>query len=183
MYSILLIVTLAVAPEEKVELQDLGITLPATIAGIKYTRRSDFKEASAGYSVSYGNEACKLTLYVYDGGQKDIPTGKTGKMIEDQLKDMGSELARFENQGVLKNVKQLDTDPPFPKTVLEKFAASSFTFDIDSGGCKSYALLTGYKGRYFKIRATQYVVDGKTNDKELHKFLEDIAGRLNPPAK
>jgi hypothetical protein len=45
----------------------------------------------------------------------------------------------------------------------------------------SYVLLTGYNGYFFKIRASQKVVDGKPNDAEFNSLLEAIARQLKEP--
>src|SRR5271166_179594 len=115
---------------------------------------------------------CAVTLYVYNRKQQDIPPGKGSRVIENEMKTSADELAIAERKGAVKNLKRVEGALPLPQTVLAKFAAAGYTFDVRGGGCKSYVLVTGFQKYYFKIRATQYVVGGRTNDVEFHEFLK-----------
>jgi hypothetical protein len=163
-------------------LKELGVTLPEAIGELRYQGRQEYGDG-LGYSVTYANKLSSVSLYVYDRGQKGIPAGKAGRPVEDELKAAADDLAVAEKKGAVKNLKRVDGELPLPKAVLAKFAAAGYTFDIRGGGCKSYVLVTGYRGQFLKVRATQYVVDGKTNDAQFNEFLEAVARHIKEPAK
>jgi hypothetical protein len=182
MFALLVVGALAIGADGDVPLKELGIALPKTIGELRYKGRHEYGDG-LGYSVAYFNKMCLVTIYVYDRGQKGIPAGKAGQAVKDELKASTDEMAVAEKNGAYKNLKRMDGQPPLPEAVLAKFAAAGYTFDIQGGGCKSYVLVTGHNGHFIKVRATQYVVDGKTNDAEFNPFLEAVARHLKGLAK
>jgi hypothetical protein len=183
MGAILLVAVLSTRADGDVTLKELGIKLPEVLGELRYKGRGEFEGEGLGYGVTYANKMCSVTLYVYDRRRKDIPAGKAGRLIEDELKTTARELSALEMKGTIKHLERVDGASFAPKAVLAKFAAAGYTFDIRGGGCKSCVLVTGYRGHFVKIRATQYVVDGKTNDAELHEFLEAVARKVKVPTK
>jgi hypothetical protein len=170
-------------PAADVPLKEVEITLPTTIGKLKFKQRQDYDKfgPGLGYSVGYNNPASWGTIYVYDRTLTEIPSGKEGKLIEQELKTAGSDLELAEKKGIYKNLKRIEEEPQLPKSVLEKFAVSAYTYEYQGRLCKSYTLVTGYKGRFVKIRATQYFTDEKTNDEEFFEFLEEIATHVKLP--
>jgi hypothetical protein len=170
--------------EDKVSLKELDIELPKTIGKFEYKNRRDYEGRGLGYSVAYSSKMCTATLFVYDGNKKDIPDGKTSKIVMEEMKTIAGDLQEAQKRNVIKKLETMKKGAlPLPKSALEKFAATGYTFELKGGDCKSYALLTGYKKHFFKIRITQFVVDGKTNDAEMKEFLEEIAKLIKKPEK
>jgi hypothetical protein len=182
MTAMLLLVALSLGADSEVSLKEVQITLPETIGALKFKERQDYKKygPGLGYSVAYANRMSKVSIYVYDRELKDIPDGKEGKLVEQELKTAADDLKHAEKKGVYTNVKPMEGDLKLPKTVLDKFAAAGYTYDITGGGCKGYVLAAGYRGKIIKFRTTQYVVDGKTNDDEFHAFLEVVVKHFQP---
>jgi hypothetical protein len=166
------------AEDEKVTLKEAGIALPRAIAKISYQNRQDYEGKGLGYSVNYANRMCRISLYVYDREQKEIPDGKAAEAVGKELQKTIEELHLAEQQGVVKNLKGMKEDPPLLADVRSTFATAGFTFDVKGGGCKSYILLVGHKRHFFKVRVTQYVVENKTNDEEVKAFLTAIMDGL-----
>jgi hypothetical protein len=158
-----------------IDLDGIGISLPEAVGDIKYQRRQAFDQKALGYSVSYGNKMCAITLIVYDLDQKDIPDGKATKHAQDQMRRSIEDLKSAEKKGFFKNLEQMKGDLPLPKSALETFATAGYTFDVKGGGCKSYILLTGRQKHFLKVRVTQYVVNEKTNDEEIGAFLTTLS--------
>jgi hypothetical protein len=169
--------------EDPVLLKELGITLPPTLANIKFQGTKQFDMKALGYSVAYGNKMCTISLIVYDLDQKQIPSGKANKPVQEQLERSIQDLQAIEKKGLVKNVVRIKGDLALPKDVVSKFATAGFTFDVQGGGCKSYILLVGHNGYFFKVRVTQYVVDNQTNDADVQAFLTAIAKQLKGPEK
>ena len=161
--------------DEMVELKELGIALPTAVDGIKYQKRQAFEEKALGYSVSFGNNRCAITVIVYDHDKKNIPNGKANALVEDQMRRSIEDLKAAQTQGYFKNLQPMKGKLPLPKSALATFATAGYTFDIRGGGCKSYILLTARQQHFIKVRLTQYVVDQKTNDEEIGAFLNVLA--------
>jgi hypothetical protein len=185
MQSALLLLSLAaLAPgDDSVSLKELGMTLPRTVGGIQYKSTKAFESKSLGYAVGYGNKNCVITLIVYDLDQKQIPAGKDNQPVQAQFQQSIQDIYALEKQGSFKNVQRMKDDLPLPKEVTSTFATAGFTFDVAGGGCKSYILLVGHNGFFFKVRLTQYVVDNQTNDDEVAAFLLALVKQLKPAGK
>ena len=82
----LLLSAVAAAGDEPVVLNEIGVTLPATVANIKFKGKKDFPDKSLGYAVSYGSTMCSVTLYVYNFNTPKIPDGKDNDLVKNQLK-------------------------------------------------------------------------------------------------
>src|SRR5262249_30835430 len=152
-----------------------GITLPKTISDIKYKGKKSYDQKGLGYSVAYSNARCTISLFVYDLEEKNIPDGKAGDLVAGQVKASIKDVKTLEKRGTYKNVEILKDDLPLPKSVKSKFATAGLTFELDGGQCKSYVLIVGQSNHFLKVRVTQYVVDGKTNDQEVNAFLKALA--------
>jgi hypothetical protein len=162
------------AGDERVELKEIGVTLPANVQSIKYQQRQAFEQKTLGYSVSYGNKMCAISLIVYDHGKKNIPNGKDNALVRDQLQRSVEDLKSAATRGLYKNLQPLK-GPPLPEAAAEAFATAGYSFDIEGGRCKSYILLVGRQQHFLKVRITQFTVDRKTNDEEIHAFLNILA--------
>jgi|ERR1051326_2569381 hypothetical protein len=166
------------ADNDEVALKEIGITLPKSIANIKYQVREDYDDKKLGYMIGYKNAKCNISLFVYDAGNKEIPNGKDGELVAKEFKQALADIKSAEKKGLIKNLQVMEDELPLPKTVRSSFATAGMTFDIDGGGCKSYVLLLGRSDRFFKLRITQFVVNEKTNDDEVNAFLEKIVEQL-----
>jgi hypothetical protein len=160
--------------DERVELKEIGVTLPARVQSIKYEKRQAFEQKALGYSVAYSNKMCTITLIVYDHGKKDIPSGKDNALVRDQLQRSIEDVKTAQARGWYKNLQPLK-DLPLPKAALEAFATAGYTFDVEKSRCKSYILLVARQQHFLKVRITQFTVDQKTNDEEIHAFLNTLA--------
>jgi hypothetical protein len=173
---------LAGVADDPVVLKEIDLTLPQTIADIKYQRKKVFAQKALGYGVTYSSKLCIISMYVYDHDKKDIADGKDSILVQDQMKISISDLRTAEKSGSMANVQSMK-EVSLPKAVKETFATAGFTFDVKGGACKSYILLVGRNKHFLKVRVTQYVVDGKTNDREVNEFLAVLAKAVKAPAK
>lgn len=179
MVLIFLLGALMTGFDDDVELKELNFRLGKEIAGLHFESRQEYKVDGAGYSVRYANKMCKVDLFVYDGNLSNISDGNASKEVDEERKKACSELPKAQKKGLYKNVNRMNGDLPLSKEIREKFTVDGFTFDISGGACKSYVLVTGFKKHFIKIRVTQYVVDGKSNDKEILDFLAEIVRQID----
>jgi hypothetical protein len=178
--AVLLLCSLAIGADDvTVPLAELGITMPKAVGTIAFEKRTDFDNKALGYSLKFNNQMSLASVIVYDLGNKEIPAGTKSELVAGQLKASINDLMAAQKQpGYLKNVKQMEGELPFSKAVREKFLAAGFTYDVQGGPCKGYILLTARNNNFLKIRITQYIVNGQSNDDEMNDFLVAIAKRL-----
>lgn len=182
MNVLLLLGYLLAGAEEMVPLPDVGIELPQVIGALKFQEKRDYKEQGEGlgYSVTYANRLCRVSIFVYDRQLQNIPDGTTNQVIKDELKQAGEDIQLAADQGLYTNVKKATGDPGYPQSVTAMFTSARYTFDVPGGGCLSHILLTGFQKKIIKIRATQYILDDQRNDDELFEFLEAVTGKFSP---
>lgn len=167
-----------------VPLSEIEVELPGKIAGIKFTERHDYEARELGYSVHYMSFMCRVTLYVYDRGMENLPEGPANERVKQELDQSRRDLKEAVDQGVISNLKFVEADPKDPKAAglpelaQQRFSSMAFTFELKGEPCKGTTLITSHKGKFFKVRVTQYVVDGKTNDEEIAQFLTTVAKAL-----
>lgn len=166
------------AGEADIDLKEVGVKLPPTVSGIRFISRRDFPIRELGYGVNYSNKMCTVSLIVYDLGKKGIPNGKDNELVLGQFKQGIKDVEQGERSGFIRNLRHQKGDLGLPKEVAAKFVAAGFTFDVKEGPCKSYLLLGGQSGHFLKIRITQFIVDGRDNEVEIHGLLRAIAKQL-----
>ena len=175
---LLLCLTSVAQAQDEVKLEEVGVTLPENIAGIKHSGMKSYGAKELGYSQGYSSKMCTITLYVYDLGQADIPDGIEDAAIATEATRAAGDLKRAEEAGVYRNVKPMEGELELLEPVADHFRTSGFTFDIKGGGCRSYLLICSRNKNFFKVRLTQFVVDGQTNDEEVKQFLAALAKSL-----
>lgn len=169
---------LLLGADDDVALKETGVSLPKKIGAFTFIERHDFEVKEAGYSLSYNSPASKVTIYVYNFGNDTIPDGKTSDLVDGQMVGAIDGIKIFEERGHWKDVAEMKGDLPMPKLVLQKFQAAGFTYSEKEKPCHGYAFVTAQGNHFLKIRVTQRVVDGKTDDKEVGEFLEAVAKKL-----
>jgi hypothetical protein len=143
--------------DELGDLRRLGFDLPKQVIGFARGRITDNEphQPGLGYTIAYhGPSGEQATVYVYDLGISGIPDGPlnaavraafdqatTAAMAAAGLLDMTVELVDRYGTGNLNDGAQ--------------YLCAEFMIQTNSGTHKrSYLYLTGYKGKFVKIRAT-----------------------------
>lgn len=179
MGAFLLLGLLVCGADRDVTLKEIDLTLLAQIGRMQYQSRHEYG-GDLGYSIEYRGRQSKVTLYVYDLGQKEIPDGKMNPAVAGQLQSASAEIEEAANQGIYEIQERMQGELPFSKTVQAAFVSTGFGLKAKSQNLKSYAFVTGRKGRFVKVRATQLVTDGRADDTELQVILDTLARHLLP---
>jgi len=130
--------------------------LPQIIAGIPFKGAKKFEDPRLGLGVTYENEGASLTLFIYNAGQREIPTGIDGSILREQFEQSKGDLQEAVRQ------KMLD------KAVLERegvahlgsheptVPAREAVFELKKGDneFKSYLYITAGNNFLFKVRYT-----------------------------
>jgi hypothetical protein len=193
--------------DDAVTLDKVGVQLPRKIGDIAFVMRQQFDDDRLGYGFHYESKQCRISVFVYHGGHAYIPDGKDSAQVKAQMETVGRDIQTLADKGVYRNVRPMKAGlhpakaaldlagaaplvpsrlyPTLllPKLAQDVFLTAGFLFDNGNVPCKSYALMTGRKSYFIKVRVTQYVTDGRTNDEDVAAFLTALAKQLEPAKK
>lgn len=139
---------------------DIGLTFPATLAGLTYGGVNRYPQAALGYSVRYADDAVFADVYVYTGGEASIPSGHEAPVIQQQLHQAAREVVQVAGMGYYANLTGLTPGQPPTLHASHGFAWYQFGFnrvDQQTGQAlepayTSTTALRGWNGRFIKIR-------------------------------
>lgn len=152
------------------------------VKGFKKSAERRFEDPALGYSVGYSGENVRLTvtIYVYDGGRKNIGDGIESEVVKGELDRTEADIRAYADMGNYKNVERKADS----KTTLGggkvgiPVLRRDFEYEADGRKLASRILLTGRGGRFFKVRATGDVDAREAVEKELGRVLAELEKSL-----
>ncbi len=133
-----------------------GITFPLTLGQFKWKRGAD-RDYGPGWGVSIAYHypgQMTATIYIYNLGLKEIPTGTKSQVVKDALADTKSEIDEFvKEQG--SSARLLDEEHVSLGAAKDSLQALRVRYMIvyqDGNERRSDAYLTGYKNQLLKVR-------------------------------
>jgi len=170
----------AVVAQEPLKMFDL--TIPYLVGGLPHGQLRDHEKTSPGlgYSVPFQRQGWLIDVYLYDLGMSSIPDNPNSDVMKRQLEQAKDDVFEFERRGYYTNVVVKSDYTVNDGTGRTRFVCSAFTYvHKQIGGIvDSYLCVTGWKNKFFKIRATV-----RQNDKshaDATQFVDAWIGLLWP---
>lgn len=119
--------------------------------------KQTFPTAELGYSYGYESEdGGRVTLYVYNGGRKSIPSELTG-IVNQELQQAKSDIKAYEEMGYYKDVKMEKDETITLGGSPGKVKALHTFMTFSSNGLKldSEIYIFAFRNHFIKIRATR----------------------------
>ena len=128
-------------------------------------------ELGASVPYTHEREAITLTLYVYNGGEGKIPSGP-GPAAEAQLKSATINVATLVRMKRYKSARVLGRKVvPFGEPP-RKMLRTLLRIEIGGGVSESQIIVTGWKGQFFKVRASYPSHLSRPARGSIHQFLD-----------
>jgi len=136
-----------------------GLSIPDRIGSLVYARTVDFESKSPGlgYALRFGGQpGWMVDVYLYDLGQRTIPSDAESDVIKNQLTQARGDIFELGKRGTYGNVTDKG-DFNVPESGKARFICSSFGYlrgervDID---VESYLCLSSWNDKFVKIRMT-----------------------------
>lgn len=162
-------VTPRVDKELKVEFPDID--------GWEKSEITKYPTAALGYSIGYNSpEGGAVTVYVYNGGMKNIPDGATDNTVKSELERAKGDIRQAGKMGYYEDVKEIknDTITLGGATGKVKALRSLFNFSARGQAVTSEIYIFGYQNNFIKIRATRPKEEDKTENKAVADLLAAI---------
>ena len=153
---ILLLLSCAAASARTFTDKATNLHFPDVIGEWQKTKVTQFPAKELGVEVDYKNQADAIaSFYIYTAGVSKIPTGAENSVVRAQFTETQREMISY-IQNRFKNVsKVLESTPDVThEGKRATLLATAYKFSGDRNWL-SWALLTGYRNRFLKLRYTQ----------------------------
>ena len=170
--------------------KQLGIAFPREFAGLIFDGQTKYEQAALGYCLRYGGrDLLKADIYVYDNGIPNIPDGYDNETVKSEAVYAARVLEIIQERGQYTGLVHLETGV-VPQQGYIKFVWDKFRYAqapgkgvLYTGTRISETLLTGFRGKFLKIRLTykeDNLQEGKKTSDEVIKVLIEIMVSAKP---
>ncbi|MHA3771877.1 hypothetical protein ACXR0O_10110 [Verrucomicrobiota bacterium sgz303538] len=175
-----LLITVTAGAKEKPE--QILKSLPEAIAGFKHTGEiHTFPYAQLGAAAAYNSPEAQVTVYVYDQGVKDIPSGVAHPLVKQSFEMAKRDIRDRHND--IETLKDGETALRNGGKVLSAEYRLTFSSEDSndlSGGDRVYSsvYLAGAREHIVKVRATAPVRHQEEIRKRASLFVDELFGIL-----
>lgn len=159
-----------------VTLQDLAVDFP-DVGGWERDEIQKYPVEELGFSVNYeSEEGGRVTVYVYNGGNKSIPNDLSDKVIRNELNSVKNEIRRVADMGYYQNVKEVKNDTITLGGAGGKVKALRTVYNLSAGGrdLTSEIYIFAHQNRFIKIRATRPRDKDESGNKAVNSLLAQL---------
>jgi hypothetical protein len=155
--------------------QKIGAEFPTRIGAWSYSGYREYQPAALGWSHSYKPDrggAGAITIYVYDKGRKNIPTGVSPILAEEMAEVFATVRSAWTQQAAV--VEEVSGPAEFKLKGMPVALYSVHRIAIGGQVSVSISALTGYRGYFFKIRYTFPGESIEAAREHLGSFLQSL---------
>lgn len=162
----------------------LGIAFPRTLAGLTFGGLTKYDQATLGYCLRYGGrDLLKADLFVYDHGILNIPDGYDNETVKSEIAYAFLALEIMQERGQYMGLAHLATgvvpEQGYIRFIWGKhrYAEAPREGNLYTGPRISETFLTGFRGKFIKIRLTykEYnLEEGKKTSDALTRALIEL---------
>lgn len=159
-----------------ITLKDLSVNFP-DVEGWEKGEIQKYPTEELGFSVNYESpKGGRVTIYVYNGGKKNIADGADDKLIKDELNGAKNEIRKVAELGYYENLKELKNETVTLGGAAGKIKSLHTLYNFSAGeqNLTSEIYIFGHQKRFIKIRATRPRDKNETGDKMTAELLEEI---------
>ena len=152
-----------------------GFTFKKAYSAFFFQGHHAYDDPRLGYSLAYASPTqTSISVYVYNYGLEDIPTGTESNLVENQLISSV--------KGIRDSGRYLQVSEEVRPALSPHFLQSFQKITLNQGDTlKSYMLLRGERGHFVKVRVTGYseALERRVAD-FLHYMLQDLGAIQGP---
>jgi len=159
-----------------VTLEDLAVNFPE-VEDWEQSEIQKYPTEDLGFSIDYeSSEGGKVTIYVYKGGQKQIPDDISDKIIKNELNKAKGEIQKVADMGYYDNLKEVKNDTVTLGGTSGKIKSlhTLYNFSARNQNLASEIYIFGHKNRFIKIRATRSRNNNESGDKMVAELLAEL---------
>ena len=159
-----------------VTLKDLAVDFP-DVEGWNRDEIQKYPSEELGFSINYeSEEGGRVTIYVYNGGKKNIPDDLSDKILKNELNNARGEIRKVADMGYYQDVKEVKNDTVTLGGAGGKVKALRSLYNLSAGGrnLTSEIYLLAHQNRFIKIRATRPRDKDENGNKAVAALLAEI---------
>ncbi len=153
----------------------IGVSLPDEIAGLPFKEHKAFPQKELGVNYAWQNASLRGSLYVYSGGEKNIPSGHENEVVKRHFAKVLEEAKAMEKLGKVRAVimpSGMQQTTQYPGCGPQ-FVWSAFEMDMTGQVMASSTYLTAINGNFVKLRV-HYPKGDEQGHKTALLFVEKI---------
>lgn len=134
------------------------------------------------YIVNYDSETSgRVTIYVYNRGLEQIPSGVTDKLIVEEFEGAQAAVMQLADLGIYENVKQEKNETINLGGASGKLKSlrAKMTMTMRGQNMVSETYLFGHQNRFVKIRATRSKAQNDSDKNKMSELLGEIDKSLS----
>jgi hypothetical protein len=156
------------------------------LATLSFVERNDYPESELGYSLRYQNDKLlKADIYVYDKGLKGLKDGISSQEIKAEMKSVFEGIQMMVEKGYYEDVEELKQGERISHPHGIKFLWTRYRLRqiegaeiVYTGKRISDTFLLVKNGKFVKIRITTKESDLAEHEKEIGRFVDQVAAYL-----
>lgn len=154
---------------------DLAINFPE-VEGWEKSDIQKYPTEEMGFSVNYqSRQGGRVTIYVYNGGNKKIADGADDKIVKDELKKAKSEIKQMSDLGYYENLKELKNETTtLGANGKNRVLYALYNFGAGDKVAASEIYIFGNQNRFVKIRATRARDDNQAGERMVADLLKEL---------
>lgn len=158
-----------------ITLDDLAVNLPE-VDGWEKGDIQKYPTEEMGFSVNYqSRQGGRVTVYVYNGGNKKIGDGAGDKIVKDELNKAKGEIRQMADFGYYENLKELKNETTsLGANGKNKVLYALYNFGAGDKVAASEIYIFGNQNRFVKIRATRARDNNEAGDKMVADLLKEL---------
>jgi len=145
--------------------KDTGVKFPESVGDFKMIHEGEggtpvrtYQDPRQGYSILYSSDLCQATIYIFDGGFKDIQSGVEGKVVKLFFEQSDKDIYTLEDLGKYEGVKKEAMGKDLSNLVPSEYLGAKYSYNFNRSVGKekvvSYLFVKGLNKMVFKVRVT-----------------------------
>ena len=178
--AVALALLVADAATAQTQVEYLGLSFPAQVAGFARGSSHDFEKShpGLGYGVKYARAAFYANIYIYDLSRKSISDDPKSAIVSAQYKQAEGDIFGQKKSGRYRNVALRSRYTIRDARQRERMVCGAFTLTRSDRTHDSYLCVTSWNNKFVKFRLSAPL--HKNNDAQARQFLDAWARLLWP---
>lgn len=154
----------------------INVTFPDKVGALTFGDKKEFPKKELGVNIRYqGNGPVVGSIYIYNAGLSDIPTGVGSPIIHKHFAQVIGEVKQLAAMGQVKAVNLAGAGSTISsfKGCGPQFMWRAYELDMGDKVLSSYTYLTGLNNNFVKLRMSHLKTDAQ-GKREVEQFVEEI---------
>lgn len=155
-----------------------GVSVPSALGELPLNAIVPERQPGQGVSLNYQTPEGfdRVTIYVYTFNENNIQDGCESESVQRQVSEFGESLVTFQKRGLYAEVEVKEASKVTVGGIT--FLRSWATYELQGVPSVGYVYVTGWKGKFLKIRGTFQRTELEENEKQMGTLLEEIVSKF-----